>query len=88
MKFNPNKRYIFSKELFLLDPARAMRYKETPAIRAWVDRCDGHEVEVIDTAGVIGNQGVLPQWCDERPYISLLRRLVIEVLIERGIEPC
>ena len=71
-KFEPNKRYVFSGEIYLTKPGRAIEYKNSPLCRKWVDEADGQEVQVIDelegrVQGGAFSYHVMVGWCEELP---------------------
>lgn len=68
MKFQPGKRYIFSKDKWLADTGNVFIYKNNPYIRLAVNKADGREVKIIfqDVVGrVAGLPVVRPEHCDE-----------------------
>ena len=67
MKFQPGKRYIFSKAKWLMDTGNVWIYEAYRSIRDWVDKSDGQEVVNITTDGTEGYVNkhiVTPESCD------------------------
>lgn len=67
MKFQPGKRYIFSKAKWLMDTGNVWTYESYPSIRDWADKADGQEVVNISADGTVGYVNkhiVTPESCD------------------------
>lgn len=65
MKFKPGKRYIFSKDKWLMDTGNVWAYETYRSIRDWVNESDGQEVVNIDgTVGYVNKHIVTPESCD------------------------
>ena len=83
-KFRDDKRYVFSREIYLTKPGRATRYKNSPACREWVDEADGQEVQIIDelegrVEGGADGYFVLAEWCEELiPHMAAIVREVCQ----------
>lgn len=86
-KFNPNKRYIFSRDKWLTDTGNVIRYQCKSMERQLIDMIDGKEVEIINDgkAGrVLGFYKVSPEHCDilesERrtTFRDAINRLMLE----------
>lgn len=66
-KFQPSKRYIFSRDKWLTDTGNVIRYQCKSMERQLIDMIDGKEVEIINDgkAGrVLGFYKVSPEYCD------------------------
>ena len=91
-KFEPNKRYVFSKEIYLTKPGRATRYKNSPACREWVDEADRQNVQIIDelegrVQGGADGYSVMPEWCEELiPHMTQIVREVANHLYKTALE--
>ena len=67
MKFQPGKRYTFSKAKWLSDTGNVWIYEAYRSIRDWADKSDGQEVVNITTDGTEGYVNkhiVTPESCD------------------------
>ena len=67
MKFQPGKRYIFSKAKWLKDTGNVWTYESYQSIRDWADKADGQEVVNISADGTVGYVNkhiVTPEYCD------------------------
>ncbi len=67
MKFEKGKRYIFSKDKWLMDTENVWIYEAYRSIRDWVDKADGQEVVNISADGTVGyvnKHVVTPEYCD------------------------
>ena len=67
MKFQPGKRYIFSKDKWLMDTGNVWTYESYQSIRDWADKADGQEVVNISADGTVGYVNkhiVTPEYCD------------------------
>ena len=67
MKFQPGKRYIFSKAKWLMDTGNVWTYESYQSIRDWADKADGQEVVNISADGTVGYVNkhiVTPESCD------------------------
>ena len=67
MKFQPGKRYIFSKAKWLSDTGNVWVYEAYQPIREWADKADGREVVNISADGTVGYVNkhiVTPESCD------------------------
>ena len=67
MKFQPGKRYIFSKAKWLMDTGNVWTYESYQSIRDWADKADGQEVVNISADGTVGYVNkhiVTPEYCD------------------------
>lgn len=67
MKFQPGKRYIFSKDKWLMDTGNVWTYESYQSIRDWADKADGQEVVNISADGTVGYVNkhiVTPESCD------------------------
>lgn len=67
MKFQPGKRYIFSKAKWLMDTGNVWTYESYQSIRDWADKADGQEVVNISADGTVGYVNkhiVTPGSCD------------------------
>ena len=58
-RFEDDKKYRFSKELFI--EAEKDTHLDYEACKYWVDRLDGQEVESYRCDGYM----VAPEWCEE-----------------------
>jgi len=72
-KFQPGKRYIFSKAKWLADTANVWVYEDFIEFKKWADGADGKEVEIISKDGYIAKVDgftVTPKSCDiAKPYL-------------------
>jgi len=67
MKFQPGKKYTFSKAKWLMDTGNVWTYESYQSIRDWADKSDGQEVVNITTdgtAGYVNKHIVTPEYCD------------------------
>jgi preprotein translocase subunit SecD len=67
MKFQPGKKYIFSKVKWLMDTGNVWVYEAYQPIRDWADKADGREVVNISadgTEGYVNKRIVRPESCD------------------------
>ena len=67
MKFEKGKRYIFSKDKWLMGTGNVWIYEAYRSIRDWVDKADGQEVVNISADGTVGyvnKHVVTPESCD------------------------
>ena len=67
MKFEKGKRYIFSKDKWLMDTGNVWIYEAYRSIRDWADKADGQEVVNISADGTVGyvnKHVVTPEYCD------------------------
>ena len=67
MKFQPGKRYIFSKAKWLMDTGNVWVYEAYQSIRDWADKADGREVVNISADGMFGyveKHAVTAESCD------------------------
>ena len=70
VKFQPGKRYIFSKDKWLADTGNSLIYQNNPCKKKMIDEIDSREVEVIFANGEIGFIGgievaIFPEYCEE-----------------------
>ena len=81
MKFQPGKRYIFSKAKWLMDTGNVWAYETYRSIRDWVNESDGQEVVNIDgTVGYVNKHIVTPESCD---IIKSNRRTTLRNAVNR-----
>ena len=67
MKFQPGKKYIFSKAKWLAKTGNVWTYETYLPIREWVNKSDGQEVVNISADGTVGYVNkhiVTPESCD------------------------
>jgi hypothetical protein len=67
MKFQPGKKYIFSKAKWLAKTGNVWTYETYLPIREWVNKSDGQEVVSISADGMFGyveKHAVTPESCD------------------------
>jgi preprotein translocase subunit SecD len=67
MKFQPGKKYIFSKAKWLAKTGNVWTYETYLPIREWVNKSDGREVVNISADGTVGYVNkhiVTPESCD------------------------
>lgn len=84
MKFQPGKRYIFSKDKWLMDTGNVWAYETYRSIRDWVNESDGQEVVNIDgTVGYVNKHIVTPESCDiiKSNHRTTLRNAVNRLLL-------
>lgn len=65
--FDKNKKYIFSKDKWLMDTGNVWTYESYQSIRDWADKADGQEVVNISADGTVGYVNkhiVTPGSCD------------------------
>ena len=80
-EFQPNKRYIFSKDKWLMDTGNVWTYESYQSIRDWADKADGQEVVNIDgTVGYVNKHIVTPESCD---IIKSNRRTTLRNAVNR-----
>ena len=80
-KFEPNKRYKFSKDIWLSSSSRAALYKNSSAFRQMIDKFDGIEVAAEGAIGFIDSFVIFPQFCEE--IIPHMTQIVREVADKR-----
>ena len=81
MKFQPGKKYIFSKAKWLMDTGNVWTYESYQSIRDWADKADGQEVVNIDgTVGYVNKHIVTPESCD---IIKSNRRTTLRNAVNR-----
>ena len=91
MKFQPGKRYIFSKAKWLMDTGNVWTYESYQPIRDWADKADGQEVVNISADGTVGYVNkhiVTPEYCDiiKSNRRTTLRNAVNCLLLEELIK--
>ena len=67
MKFQPGKKYIFSKAKWLMDTGNVWIYESYQPIREWVNNSDGQEIKNITadgTFGYVNKHAVTPKSCE------------------------
>ena len=87
MKFEKGKRYIFSKDKWLMDTGNVWAYELYQPIREWANKSDGKEVRNISIDGMYGyveKRAVTPKSCDiVKPYLhEVFRQAVKRILHE------
>ena len=83
MRFQPGKRYIFSKDKWLMDTGNVWTYESYQSIRDWADKADGQEVINISADGTVGYVNkhiVTPESCD---IIKSNRRTTLRNAVNR-----
>jgi hypothetical protein len=83
VKFQPGKRYIFSKAKWLMDTGNVWTYESYQSIRDWVNESDGQEVVNISADGTVGYVNkhiVTPESCD---IIKSNRRTTLRNAVNR-----
>jgi hypothetical protein len=66
LKFNRDRRYIFSKEKFLENDIHRLNYGNLESVRYWVDILDDRELDIKNKdKGYINGYIVRPEWCIE-----------------------
>jgi len=79
--FDKNKKYIFSKDKWLMDTGNVWVYETYRSIRDWADKSDGQEVVNIDgTVGYVNKHIVTPESCD---IIKSNRRTTLRNAVDR-----
>lgn len=86
-KFEEGKRYIFSRDKWLMDTGNVLLYKGNPHLRQEVDKSDGKEVKnlnEIENCGFVGSLIVYPEECDiiESKRKTTFREAVNRLLLE------
>ena len=67
-KFEENKKYKFSKDMFIVYAEENMRLSPFvhPRYNPWINDVDNIEVEVLgESTGMIGKKRISPMWCIE-----------------------
>ena len=90
MKFQPGKRYIFSKAKWLMDTGNVWIYEAYRSIRDWADKSDGQEVVNISADGTVGYVNkhiVTPEYCDiAKPYLHEVFGQAVKRLLHKDRE--
>jgi hypothetical protein len=90
MKFQPGKKYIFSKDKWLADTRNVWIYESYQPIREWVNSSDGKEVRNISIDGMYGyveKHAVTPKSCDiVKPYLHQVFGQAVKRLLHEDRE--
>ena len=90
MKFQPGKKYIFSKDKWLADTRNVWIYESYQPIREWVNSSDGKEVRNISIDGMYGyvkKHAVTPKSCDiAKPYLHEVFGQAVKRIIQEDRE--
>lgn len=90
MKFQPGKKYIFSKAKWLAKTGNVWTYETYLPIREWANKSDGQEIRNISrdgTFGYVNKHAVTPKSCDiVKPYLHQVFGQAVKRLLHEDRE--